>query len=102
VDGTQIQPDALCGSPDLAASVVLRFTATTNLLRSLLQREKLTPDPPTSAACWWLENLTPAVHTHWEAGRWENSSWNLCFSESSLENSGQHGAAERQDCPPHR
>jgi hypothetical protein len=45
VDGKQIQLDALCGSPDLAASVVLRFTATTNLLRSMLQREKLTPDP---------------------------------------------------------
>jgi hypothetical protein len=44
VDGKQIQLDALCGSPDLAASVVLRFTATTNLLRSMLQREKLTPD----------------------------------------------------------
>jgi hypothetical protein len=45
VRGDQIQLDAVCASPDMAASIILRFTATTNLFRSMLQRQKLTPDP---------------------------------------------------------
>jgi hypothetical protein len=42
---SKIQLDAICSSPEVAASVVVKFTATTNLLRSMLQRDKLTPSP---------------------------------------------------------
>jgi hypothetical protein len=39
----EIRVDAACASPEVAVKVVERFTATTNLLRSMLQREKKTP-----------------------------------------------------------
>jgi hypothetical protein len=41
----QLQLDANCASPDIAASIVVRFTATTDLLRKMLQRDKLSPSP---------------------------------------------------------
>jgi hypothetical protein len=37
--------DASCASPEIAASVVVRFTATTDLLRKMLERDKLAPSP---------------------------------------------------------
>jgi hypothetical protein len=40
-----LQLDASCASPEIAASVVVRFTATTDLLRKMLQRDKLAPSP---------------------------------------------------------
>ena len=39
----ELRLDASCTSPEIAASVVARFTATTDLLRRMLQREKLAP-----------------------------------------------------------
>lgn len=41
----QLQLDAACDSPDIATSIVVRFTATTDLLRKMLQRDKLSPSP---------------------------------------------------------
>ena len=41
----ELQLDASCASPEIAASVVVRFTATTDLLRKMLQRDKLAPSP---------------------------------------------------------
>ena len=41
----EIQLDAICSSADVASSVAGKFTAATNLLRSMLQREKVTPKP---------------------------------------------------------
>jgi hypothetical protein len=39
----EIRLDAACKSPEVAARVVQEFTTTTNLLRAMLQRDKLTP-----------------------------------------------------------
>jgi hypothetical protein len=41
----ELKLDAACASPDIAASIVVRFTATTDLLRKMLQRDKLSPSP---------------------------------------------------------
>jgi hypothetical protein len=41
----EIQLDATCSSADVAARVAQRFTTTTNLLHSMLQREKVSPQP---------------------------------------------------------
>jgi len=40
-----IRLDAACKSPEIAARVAQKFTTTTNLLRAMLQRDKLTPSP---------------------------------------------------------
>jgi hypothetical protein len=41
----EIRLDAACRSPEVAARVVQKFTTTTNLLKAMLQRDKLTPNP---------------------------------------------------------
>jgi len=41
----ELQLDAACASPEIAASIVVRFTATTDLLRKMLQRDHLSPSP---------------------------------------------------------
>jgi hypothetical protein len=41
----EIQLDAACSSADVAARVAQRFTTTTNLLQSMLLREKVSPQP---------------------------------------------------------
>ncbi|MBV8844607.1 MAG: hypothetical protein JO307_17510 [Bryobacterales bacterium] len=45
VRDNEIRLDALCSSPDTAVKIVEKFTATTSLLRSMLQRDSQTPNP---------------------------------------------------------
>ncbi len=41
----EIVLDAPCATPEIAAEVARKFTATTELLRSMLQRDRITPNP---------------------------------------------------------
>ena len=41
----EIRLDAACSSPDIAARVAQKFTTTTNLLRSMLEHQKVAPSP---------------------------------------------------------
>ncbi len=41
----QIRLDASCATPDSAAAVAQKLTATTDLLKKMLEREKMTPNP---------------------------------------------------------
>jgi hypothetical protein len=45
VSEKEIRLDAACPSAEAAARITQRFTTTTSLLRSMLQREKVTPNP---------------------------------------------------------
>jgi hypothetical protein len=43
--GFEVVLIAPCATPEIAAAVARKFTATTELLRNMLQRDKLTPNP---------------------------------------------------------
>jgi hypothetical protein len=43
--GFEVVLDARCATPEIAADVARKFTRTTELLRSMLQRDRITPNP---------------------------------------------------------